>query len=185
MVHLLLSNGAKPYVTNNKGETPFDVASGNEIRVMLGGVPLEDKLLETEAKAPTFVPSYLAQPDLEKTWSLPGETPGLPSLEPPSKPYPKSMVGASEQSTELEVLVYSRGAGSETTTSLLGSIVANTGSSIENMLGTVNDEIDDVPTAFKLFKLSNDAEIPINKKQYSKLVSEVLRNATAIVLQEQ
>lgn len=62
--------GASKDIQNNKGQTPVDLAKKPDICVLLGKEVEETKGQEDNDK-PTFVPAYLAQPDLSKLWSMP------------------------------------------------------------------------------------------------------------------
>ncbi|KAI1317597.1 Ankyrin repeat domain-containing protein 40 [Mortierella claussenii] len=79
VVLALLMRGARRDILNNKGQTPADLAKKPEICELYGIEPAQsqegksDKQQECEEdlRKPTFVPAYLAQPDLSKLWSLP------------------------------------------------------------------------------------------------------------------
>ncbi|KAG0257550.1 hypothetical protein DFQ27_005061 [Actinomortierella ambigua] len=74
IVRALLMRGASKDLKEAKGRTAADLSTKPEIAELFG-VDLiqkeEQRVEESESSKSTWVPSYLAQPDLSKLWSLP------------------------------------------------------------------------------------------------------------------
>ncbi|KAF9409619.1 hypothetical protein BGZ94_001898 [Podila epigama] len=109
VVRALLMRGASKDVKNNKGQTPVDLATKPDICALLGKQPDQEQDQEQEPSddnnKPTFIPAYLAQPDLSKLWSLPEGSTDDPKLNqeafalsnpnvPASTPAPRLKTGA-------------------------------------------------------------------------------------------
>ncbi|KAG0350334.1 hypothetical protein BGZ54_003894 [Gamsiella multidivaricata] len=214
VVRALLMRGARVDVKNNKGQTPVELAKKPEILELYGKTPSEAGLDQQEqeqgsegSKKPTFVPAYLAQPDLSKLWSLPeGSTddaklnqeafvlsnPRLPVSTPVPQPNPATtpkvstgtptQPAAATNDTHVakEILVYSRSVADE---NLLGAIFVNVEDTIERTIELIKEEIDDVPEELSLGRFNGSKTIPVNTKQYTRKTGDMFRGADdAIVL---
>lgn len=71
--------GASKTVQNSKGETAEDLAKRPDICALFGK-ELDQSSLEGLDHKPSFVPAYLAQPELSKLWSLPEGSTDDPKL---------------------------------------------------------------------------------------------------------
>jgi hypothetical protein len=71
--------GASKTVQNNKGETAGDLAKRPDICTLFGK-ELDQPSVEKLDNKPSFVPAYLAQPELSKLWSLPEGSTDDPKL---------------------------------------------------------------------------------------------------------
>lgn len=74
VITALLKNGADPLIKTKKGQTALDLAANNEeavsvLRLAVGDVPVS---VGPEPPLP-IVPTYIKNPDLEKTWLMPEE----------------------------------------------------------------------------------------------------------------
>ncbi|KAI9310123.1 hypothetical protein BX666DRAFT_1299520 [Dichotomocladium elegans] len=74
VVRLLLSNGANPNLKTNKNQTALDLATPKypAIGELLRAVTTDVQPAGPEPELP-IVPTYLKEPDLEKSWLLPDE----------------------------------------------------------------------------------------------------------------
>ncbi|KAF9364330.1 Ankyrin repeat domain-containing protein 40 [Mortierella sp. NVP85] len=205
VVRALLMRGARRDVKNHKGQRPEDLAKKPEILTLYGREePIPD---QEDSNQPTFVPAYLAHPDLSKLWSLPeGSTddprlsqeafalsnPKLPESTPIPQTNPATTVRVSAApnvdtptttsgtSIAKEILVYS---GSVAEDNLLGAIFANVEDTIERTIQLIKEEIDDAPEEFTLSRYNGTKTIPVNMKQYTRKTGEMFRGQDdAIVL---
>ncbi|KAF9179190.1 Ankyrin repeat domain-containing protein 40 [Haplosporangium sp. Z 11] len=207
VVRALLMRGASKDVKNNKGQIPEDLAKIPDICKLFGKEYVQASGLdEQEGKKPSFVPAYLAQPDLSKLWSLPDGSTDDPKLNqeafalsnpklPPSTPAPKTSVSSpgfvtspsANKPTESnhsydakEILVYCESALDD---NLLGAIFANVEDTIERTIELIKEEIDNVPQEFSLSRFNGSKTIPVNVKQYSRKTGDFFRGQEdAIVL---
>ncbi|KAG0318487.1 hypothetical protein BG000_004237 [Podila horticola] len=207
VVRALVMRGASKEIQNNKGQTPVDVATKPDICALLGKVvqAQDSKDQDKEEGKLTFVPAYLAQPDLSKLWSMPdGSTddaklnqeafalsnPNIPA----STPAPRLATGSTSTSTPVpvpvqiasnsyaakEILVYSQTVSDD---SLMGAIFANIDDTIETTLQLIREEIDDVPEVFGLGRFNGSKTIPVNTKQYTRKTGDLFRgDEDAIVI---
>ncbi|KAF9988359.1 hypothetical protein BGZ65_006808 [Modicella reniformis] len=202
VVRALLLRGARKDVQNHKGQPPEDLAKKPEICALYGR-----EVQHEDSSHPTFMPAYLAHPDLSKLWSLPEgsaddpklnqeafalSNPRLPESTPDPQPNPatgvtvstapssSALAVASDSHVAKEILVYS---GSVADDNLLGAIFANVEDTIEQTIQLIREEIDDVPDEFSLGRNSGSKTIPVNTKQYIRKTREVFRGQDdAIVL---
>ncbi|KAF9577368.1 Ankyrin repeat domain-containing protein 40 [Lunasporangiospora selenospora] len=206
IVRALLMRGAQKDVLTHKGERAEDLAKKPEICALFGKEYQEPTA--DEAGQNLFVPSYLAQPDLAKIWSMPegstedpklnqeafalsnpsiGPNTAVPKIEPgrqPARPSTSAHVPAAKATTpgpeNKEILVYSQSVSDE---NLLGSIFAQADDSIERTIALIQEEIDDLPESFTLSKFNGSKTIPVNTKQYSRKTGDLFRgDEDAIVL---
>ncbi|KAF9382099.1 Ankyrin repeat domain-containing protein 40 [Podila verticillata] len=192
VVRALVMRGASKEIQNKKGETPVDLAKKSDICALLGKEAEETKEQEDNDK-PTFVPAYLAQPDLSKLWSMPdGSTddaklnqeafalsnPNIPASTPAprlatgSTPSPSPALSTTDSYAAKEILVYSQTVSDD---SLMGAIFANVDDTIEATLQSIREEIDDVPEEFGLGRFNGSKTIPVNTKQYTRKTGEMFR----------
>ncbi|KAG9071425.1 hypothetical protein KI688_005637 [Linnemannia hyalina] len=197
VVRALLMRGASKTVQNIKGETPGNLAKKPDICALFGK-DLDQSTIEEDNK-PTFVPAYLAQPELSKLWSLPeGSTddpklnqeaftlsnPKLPAstLVPrtgvSSAPTPTTATSSSSATTVTnnydakEILVYRQSVADE---NLLGAIFANVEDTIEKTIQLIKEEMDDVPEEFGLGRFNGSKVVPVNTKQYSRKTGDFFK----------
>ncbi|KAF8921736.1 Ankyrin repeat domain-containing protein 40 [Dissophora ornata] len=197
VVRALLMRGAQKDVQNNKGETPADLAKKPEICELYGKEAQntdDQQEGEGSSKKPSFVPAYLAQPDLSKLWSLPdGSTdnpqlnqeaftlsnPKLPSSTPVPQPNPATALKVSNAPAATSAATSDAHADEN----LLGAIFANVEDTIERTIGLIQEEIDDVPEVFSLGRYNGSKIIPVNTKQYSRKTGDFFKGGDdAIVL---
>ncbi|KAG0065218.1 hypothetical protein BGZ89_008500 [Linnemannia elongata] len=197
VVRALLMRGASKEVQNNKGETPGDLAKKPDICALFGK-ELDHSTIEKDNK-PTFVPAYLAQPELSKLWSLPEGSTDDPKLNqeafalsnpklPATTPVPRTGVSsavtpapatstsipttASSSYDAKEILVYRQSVADE---NLLGAIFANVEDTIEKTIQLIKEEMDDVPEEFGLGRFNGSKVVPVNTKQYSRKTGDFFR----------
>ncbi|KAF9152545.1 hypothetical protein BG015_005102 [Linnemannia schmuckeri] len=198
VVRALLMRGASKSVQNNKGETPGDLAKKPEICALFGK-ELDQSTVEESDNKPSFVPAYLAQPELSKLWSLPEGSTDDPKLNqeafalsnpklPASTPVPRTNVSSTPTSapatsisspttainnyTAKEILVYSQSVADE---NLLGAIFANVEDTIEKTIQLIKEEMDDIPEEFGLGRFNGSKVVPVNTKQYSRKTGDFFR----------
>ncbi|KAG0327791.1 hypothetical protein BG004_002689 [Podila humilis] len=216
VVRALLMRGASKEIQNSKGQTPVDLAKKPDICAVLGKHGQEIVAEEenngspsdSSSSKPTFIPAYLAQPDLSKLWSLPdGSTddaklnqeafalsnPNIPASTPAPQLGPGSATGsatgsgsavftqekAQDSYAAKEILVYSQSVSDDT---LLGAIFVNVADTIDTTVELIRAEIDDVPHEFSLGRFNGSKTIPINSKQYSRKTGDMFRGDDAIVI---
>ncbi|KAJ1835024.1 hypothetical protein LPJ73_007751 [Coemansia sp. RSA 2703] len=78
IVETLIRAGADPSIKNKKGERPIDVCKENSVRELFRLCMTNedvDNVIKAEESAPpqssSFVPNYIANPDLSKAWDTP------------------------------------------------------------------------------------------------------------------
>ncbi|KAF9134059.1 hypothetical protein BGW39_008278 [Mortierella sp. 14UC] len=198
VVRALLMRGASKTVQNSKGQTPEDLAKKPEICALFGK-ELDSRAVEESDNKSTFIPAYLAQPELSKLWSLPeGSTddpklnqeaftlsnPKLPASTPvprtgaSSTPSPAPATSTSSPATgsdsyaAKELLVYNISVADE---NLLGAIFANVEDTIEKTIQLIKEEMDDVPEEFGLGRFNGSKVVPVNTKQYTRKTGDFFR----------
>ncbi|KAG0248098.1 hypothetical protein BG011_000523 [Mortierella polycephala] len=207
VVRALLMRGAHRDVKNSKGQIPEDLAKTPDICKLFDKEPVQASGSdEQEGKTPSFVPAYLAQPDLSKLWSLPDGSTDDPKLNqeafvlsnpklPASTPAPKTSVSSpgsvipppASKPTESthsydakEILVYRESVSDD---SILGAIFANVEDTIERTIELIMEEIDYVPQEFSLSRFNGSKTIPVSVRQYSRKTGDFFRGQEdAIVL---
>lgn len=75
VVTALLRSGADPLIKTQKGQTALDLAVNHEAVVAVLRAALGDSVETTVGPEPALpiVPTYMKNPDLEKTWLMPDE----------------------------------------------------------------------------------------------------------------
>lgn len=183
VIQILLSNGANPLLLTNKRQTAADLAKTDEIRALFPQEAFSSA--QPEAELP-IIPTYLKEPDLDKSWNLPDDfaeqrikrimehqkqltkdespKPTAPVVAPSTATAAASTTEPSS-SPEKEILVY---LAKRTDDNLLGAIFIDSQSAIEDVIKQINDELDNVPTEFTISRHNGQIAIPISKKQWSK-----------------
>jgi hypothetical protein len=174
IIKALLSNGANPLLLTNKHQTAADLAKTQEIRALFPQEAFSDA--KPEAELP-IVPTYMKEPDLDKTWNLPDDfaegrirrimesQKSLKSDEPSPVTEKHETASPGQSSPEKEILVYRE---SRTEENLLGAVFIDTQSTIEDVIKQVEDELDNLPNNFTISRHNSQVSIPIGKKQYAK-----------------
>ncbi|KAF9092317.1 hypothetical protein BGX23_004403 [Mortierella sp. AD031] len=200
VVRALLMRGASKTVQNSKGQTAEDLAKKPEICALFGkDLDQSSTVEDSSTEKLSFVPNYLAQPELSKLWSLPEGSTDDPKLNqeafvlsnpnlPATTPVPRTGVSSTLTSAPVtstsssttatdnyaakEILVYSR---SVTDENLLGAIFANVDDTIEKTIQLIKEEMDDVPEEFGLGRFNGSKTVPVNTKQYSRKTGDFFR----------
>lgn len=75
VVTALLRSGADPLIETQKGQTALDLAANHEAAAAVLRAAVGDKVDVSVGPEPALpiVPTYMQNPDLEKTWLLPEE----------------------------------------------------------------------------------------------------------------
>ncbi|KAJ2772545.1 hypothetical protein IWQ56_001332 [Coemansia nantahalensis] len=202
VAELLIRAGADTSVADNKGQTPLDVCKSDATRAVFPGYSATD-LHHDEAAAGSaqdvepersFVPHYLAHPDLSKAWGIPDDA--LVDA-PRDSGYMRQLqheasvkVGQREPvapaagagaSAERELLVYS---GQHSEECLVGSVVVDAQALTVAELGQrIREELDGVPTAFGFARYNGKQTVPVGVKQEAFSVARVFRGSDdAVVL---
>lgn len=174
VITVLLANGASPVLLTNKQQTAADLAKTDEIRALFPQDAFSDA--KPEGALP-IVPTYMKEPDLDKSWNLPDEfaesrirriMESQKSLKSdiPSPVAERIEAAPAESSlSEKEILVYR---DSRNDANLLGAVFIDTQSTIEDVIKQIEDELDDLPTNFTISRHNGQVAIPIGKKQYAK-----------------
>ena len=176
----MLSNGANPLILTNKEQTAADLAKTPEIKALFPEEAFSSAQPESELP---IVPTYLKEPDLDKTWNLPDEfaeqrikrimehqkilakDEPQPQAAPAPAPTPSKVTPSASSSPEKEMLVY---LGTRADDKLLGAIFIDSQSTIEDVIQQINEELDDIPQQFTISRHNGSLAIPISKKQWSK-----------------
>ncbi|KAH8549553.1 hypothetical protein BGW37DRAFT_429166 [Umbelopsis sp. PMI_123] len=177
VIQALLSNGANPTLLTNKQQTAADLAKTPEVKALF---PVEAfSSAGPEADLP-IVPTYMKEPDLDKSWNLPDEFAEqrikrimehqkLLTKEQPEQQATASPVTASApsepSSPEKEMLVYWNARLDD---NLLGAIFIDNQSTIEDVIKQIKEELDDIPDQFTISRHNGKLAIPISKKQWTK-----------------
>ncbi|KAI8393598.1 uncharacterized protein BYT42DRAFT_12692 [Radiomyces spectabilis] len=193
IIRQLLGNGADPNIKTNKGQTAYDLAATYDtiaslLKDAMGEV--DTATLHPEPDLPV-VPSYLKNPDLEKSWLHPEEfsenklekivrqqaavdavqetAPVVTSSQPPTQ---KEHVSSTPLETEKEILVY---LGSRSDENILGSIFLKN-QTIDAVIDQMKEELDNVPSSFSIARHNGKMAIPINSKQMNKKLLDLFRS---------
>jgi hypothetical protein len=177
----LLSNGANPTLLTNKQQTAADLAKTAEIKALFPAQAFSSA--QPEAELP-IVPTYMQEPDLDKSWNLPDEfaeqrikrimehqkklakdEPQPQAAAPAPVSAPSKAPSSESSSPEKELLVY---LGTRTDENLLGAIFIENQSTIEDVIKQINEELDDIPQEFTISRHNGSLAIPISKKQWTK-----------------
>ncbi|KAI8901389.1 hypothetical protein BC833DRAFT_617668 [Globomyces pollinis-pini] len=187
VVDLLLRNGANPKILNAKGQRPDELNKN-----------------VSESKPTTFVPNYLAAPDLSKLWDVPTTDHVLPSSQPTFKKTKpdsssseltqKKTVDIKEKSDELkisssseiadfmsstrEILVYN---GEIHENKILGAIFLTQFAKLEDLKTRIINELD-IIYPFTLLRVSRDLRIPIHEQQMNQSALLHFRNQDGICI---
>ncbi|KAJ3043921.1 hypothetical protein HDV00_003961 [Rhizophlyctis rosea] len=203
-------SGALPELRNVKGETAVDLAKTNDVRQALGGgirasfgslsqatlvhnkffaaSPLpENYLPKGDASGANLVPNYIAQPELDKLWSVP-EVPAYAQAAVQKQLELEASKAVSTQSDvpsktssplERELLVYQ---STRTDNALLGAIFVSSDQTISDTVAQISEEIDDVPPNFAVHRHNGSVSVPLNKKQMGLRTVDHFKTNDAIVL---
>ncbi|KAG0175239.1 Ankyrin repeat domain-containing protein 40 [Apophysomyces sp. BC1034] len=195
VVRMLLSNGADPLIKTNKDQTAADLGQKHEIILELleqasgTGVPRSGV---SEPELP-IVPTYMKNPDLEKTWLLPDEfsenkverivrqqTAAAMLNEPEESAKPNDTVQETTKSSadDKEILVYLSTRADE---QLLGSVFLNN-EPMEVTMEHIREELDGLPSNFTLARHNGKISIPINAKQMNKRLLDLFRGEDDVLV---
>lgn len=175
---MLLSNGANPLLLTNKEQTAADLAKTPEIKALFPEDAFSSAQPESELP---IVPTYLKEPDLDKSWNLPDEfaeqrikrimehqkilAKDEPKPQAAPAPAATKATPSAPSSPEKEVLVY---LGTRADDKLLGAIFIDSQSTIADVIQQINEELDDIPQHFTISRHNGSLAIPISKKQWTK-----------------
>ncbi|CEI88902.1 hypothetical protein G6F70_007406 [Rhizopus microsporus] len=183
VITALLKSGADPLLKTHKGQTALDLAVKHEACVALLKEAMGDQAQTNVGPEPELpiVPTYLKNPDLEKTWLLPDEFTENKVENIVRKQKAKDMLNTptviaeekkeDKNEDEKEILVYLSARKDD---SLLGSVYLKD-QSIESALEIIKQEIDGLPDKFGLVRHNGKVSIPINPKQMNKRLFELFR----------
>ncbi|KAI9358124.1 ankyrin repeat-containing domain protein [Pilaira anomala] len=194
VITALLKNGADPLIKTKKGQTALDLAANNEeavsiLRLAVGDVPVS---VGPEPPLP-IVPTYIKNPDLEKTWLMPEEfsenklenvvrkqnaAESLQTPEPATAAATSDTKGAGSSNEELEVLVY---LSAREDANLLGSVFLKN-ETIEEAIKQIKEEIDGLPENFNISRHNGKVNIPINSKQMNKRLLDIFRSENDVLI---
>ncbi|KAG2210583.1 hypothetical protein INT47_002525 [Mucor saturninus] len=190
VVTALLRSGADPLIKTQKGQTALDLAANHPetaeiLRAAVGDVEV---VVGPEPALP-IVPTYMQNPDLEKTWLMPEEfsenklenavrkQAAVDSLNNPEKTVAtqKDNITSNE---ELEVLIY---LSSREDANLLGSVYLKN-ETIETAIENIKEEIGGLPENFSIARHNGKVSIPINPKQMSKRLLDIFRSENDVLV---
>ncbi|KAG2235462.1 ankyrin repeat-containing domain protein [Thamnidium elegans] len=193
VITALLKSGADPLIKTNKGQTALDLAANHEeaasvLRSAVGDVPVS---VGPEPALP-IVPTYIQNPDLEKTWLMPDEfaenkleniVRKQKAVELLNNPEPVVAETTETEATkasneELEVLVY---LSAREDANLLGSVYLKN-ETIEEAITHIKEEIDGLPENFSISRHNGKVNIPINPKQMSKRLLDLFRSENDVLV---
>ncbi|KAG1460545.1 hypothetical protein G6F56_005925 [Rhizopus delemar] len=186
VITALLKSGADPLIQTNKGQTAFDLAVNHQQCAAILTRAMGEKAHVAVGPEPELpiLPTYMKNPDLEKTWLLPDEftenrfenvlrkqQAQQASVQDPSQ---------SEKLTseEKEILVYLSARKEDC---LLGSVYLSN-QSIERVIEEIKNEIDGLPDNFGVVRHNGKVSIPINQKQMSKNLFELFRSVEDVLI---
>ncbi|KAI9138167.1 hypothetical protein BKA69DRAFT_1093099 [Paraphysoderma sedebokerense] len=215
VVQYLLRNGAKADVQTKQNQFPLDLTTSDSVRSMLRSVtppssstpecPTPPESVDQQAseeRASSFVPNYLANPDLAKTWSSPEELPIKPvvlyqkddfNTSPIDQPNSTRMLSSApeiqaalsrplQEDSEFELIV-----AHNIPSNVVGAVFASPVTSIRDTVEIAFDELDlDVKCGVKdgsfdsfmdLYRMRNDLLIPIPQKQWNHSIGKHFRQA--------
>ncbi|KAI8881093.1 hypothetical protein K501DRAFT_223645, partial [Backusella circina FSU 941] len=192
IVSTLLRSGADPTLKTNKGQTALDIGAKHEEVVDILKKAMSDTEISVgpEPELP-IVPTYMKNPDLEKTWLMPEEfsenkveniVRKEKAAEMMKDPTPvvqaAPVLASSSGNDEREVLIYMNSRADE---NLVGSVFLKN-ESIESALVQIREEIDGLPESFNLARNNGKVSIPINPKQYSKRLLDLFRSEDDVLV---
>ncbi|KAI9499782.1 hypothetical protein GGI25_005100 [Coemansia spiralis] len=225
VVDILIRAGANVDIENNKGQTPIQVCKEDSVRALFpgqkndvcennnngdGGLPAAGKQEGSDSSAePSFVPNYLANPDLSKAWGIPedaimpiqSESGYMQQLQyeasmTKSNANPKRggergdvsastipTAATSTKTQERELLVYN---GRFDDRNLLGSVFVDPhAQTISGLKKQIAEEIDGLPgneEALVLARYNGKQTVPVGAKQETFRVDKIFRNADEAVI---
>ncbi|CAO3634602.1 unnamed protein product [Mucor hiemalis] len=185
VVTALLRSGADPLIKTQKGQTALDLAVNHEAVVAVLRAALGDSVETTVGPEPALpiVPTYMKNPDLEKTWLMPDEfsenkienvirkQAAAESLTNPKSTASPTKDTTPSTSEEREVLIY---LDTRDDNNLLGSVYLKN-ETIETAIKDIKEEIDGLPENFTVSRHNGKVCIPINPKQMSKRLLDIFR----------
>ncbi|KAI7858775.1 ankyrin repeat-containing domain protein [Circinella umbellata] len=184
VVRVLLQNGADPNIKTNKGQTALDLAAKPSIQSMFGDVTEKGAGPEPEL---SITPTYIKEPDLEKSWLHPDEFSESKvenvlrkhlAEQDPSPQSPPVKQQKLDDEEEKEILVYLKSRSDET---ILGSVFLKN-ESIESSMNAVRQELDGLPKDFSLARNNGKVTIPINTKQMDKRLLDIFRGDDDVLI---
>ncbi|KAJ1663563.1 hypothetical protein IW140_004850 [Coemansia sp. RSA 1813] len=218
-VELLVRAGADATITNNKGQTPLEVCKEDSIKALLpnhrkcngtdnGSTTTSDMKDMSNSFETSFMPNYMANPDLSKAWGIPedallpaqgesGYTQQLQyeaSMSKANTRYRQGDSGSMATLTpvpaaasvnklqEQELLVYNNKYGED---NLLGSVFVDANKqTIAELKTQLVREIDGVSEdgEFTVARYNGKQTIPIGAKQESFFVERVFRSNDEAVI---
>ncbi|KAG1226363.1 hypothetical protein G6F35_002952 [Rhizopus arrhizus] len=192
VITALLRSGADPLIKTHKGQTAFDLAIKHEACAALLTKAIDNPpevAVGPEPELP-ILPTYMKNPDLEKTWLLPDEFSEnkienvlrkqkvQDALSNNNNIPVKTEQKKEEEKEEKEVLIYLSARKDD---SLLGSIYSSN-QSIESAIEQIKQEIDGLPDQFGVVRHNGKVSIPINPKQMSKKLFELFRSEEDVLV---
>lgn len=195
VVTALLRSGADPLIKTQKGQTALDLAANHEAVVAVLRAAVGDSVETTVGPEPALpiVPTYMKNPDLEKTWLMPDEfsenkienvvrkQAAAESLKNPQSTAPPTIAKdttPSASTEEREVLVY---LDAREDSKLLGSVFLKN-ETIEAAIKDIREEIDGLPENFTVSRHNGKVSIPINPKQMSKRLLDIFRGEDDVLV---
>ncbi|KAI9473946.1 MAG: hypothetical protein EXX96DRAFT_579952 [Benjaminiella poitrasii] len=193
VVTALLRSGADPFIKTQKGQTALDLAVQHDAVSKVLRAAMGDKADVSIGPEPSlpFVPTYMKNPDLEKTWLMPDEfsenkvdnlvrrEKASELLKNPDTPAVKKQEKVVSATTEeKEVLIYLSSRQDE---NLLGSVYLKN-EPVEDAIKDIKNEIDGLPENFNISRHNGKISIPINTKQMSKNLLDIFRGDDDVLL---
>ncbi|KAI8646324.1 hypothetical protein BD408DRAFT_440284 [Parasitella parasitica] len=180
VITTLLRSGADPLIKTKKGQTALDLAVNHDAAAdVLRAVGGDESSVSVGPEpALPIVPTYMQNPDLEKTWLLPEEFSEnkienimrkQTAAELLKNPVQQKEAAAAVE--EKEILVYLSSRQDE---NLHGSIFLQN-QTIETAIEEIKKELDGLPETFTISRHNGKVSIPVNPKQMSKMLLDVFK----------
>ncbi|KAG2214216.1 hypothetical protein INT46_010451 [Mucor plumbeus] len=192
VVTALLRSGADPLIKTQKGQTALDLAANHEATIAVLRAAVGGKIDVSVGPEPALpiMPTYMQNPDLEKTWLLPEEfsenkvenilrkQKAAESVKDSDQVSPSTATTTAPAVEEREVLVYLSNRQDE---NLLGSVYLQN-QSIETAIEDIKKELDGLPDTFTISRHNGKVSIPVNPKQMSKRLLDIFRNEDDVLV---
>ncbi|KAI8987789.1 hypothetical protein BDF20DRAFT_852200 [Mycotypha africana] len=199
VVTALLRSGADPFLKTNKGQTALDLAVKYEPVTKILKLAMGDQAKVSVGPEPALpiVPTYIKNPDLEKTWLMPDEfsenkienvvrrekaaealaNDSTTKQSTTSAPQ-HSRIDVHNTVNEKEVLVYLNERSDD---NLIGSVFLRN-ESMDAVIKQIKDELDALPEAFSVSRNNGKVTIPISPKQMSKRLLDIFRGEDDVLV---
>lgn len=171
-VKLLISKGIDVSLVNNKGETAREVATGSARLVFGDSADLRQPTLEE------FKPNYLSNPEVGKTWDSLRDIEGDLKIETVNEVNQvETMPIAHSRQDYIKITVFL-----SSRSTCIGCIPISSESTIAELKANIIDQLDDIPSEFRISRCSGELIVPISSRQYFHTISMHFDRGDVVIL---